>query len=54
MSHDIDDGTKAADAFMVPVLPVSGVVVEFGPHFDGSRLGNIADHICTLKHWKYD
>ena len=47
MSHDIDDGTEAAETFVIAVLLLFNKLIVLRPHFHGSRLRYIEDEFRT-------
>jgi len=47
MPHDVDDGTEAAETFVVAVLFLFNKLIVLRSHFHGSRLRYVEDEFRT-------
>ena len=53
MPHDVDHRAEAAQACMVPIVPLLGVVVVISPHFSGGGDSNLLDQLGTMQNNGY-
>ena len=47
--HNVDHWAEAAQACMVPIVPLLGVVVVIRPHFSGGCHSNLLNQLGTVQ-----